>query len=178
MALSTIFFRNLAVEARAMAKRTSEIPTLSSGTVKKCYNNSYTLVLKQQNDGTTSQRFPTPKVHPSTTRGVKLGLLSIFQKFSIRFKKIPFSISRFTWPLYVHLERARLLLLTFTQSTLMKQHVISQILERVSDEDPQNLSRERSDLCGKNAVWSYASQGTGDGRSLFWKHPPQSRRVL
>lgn len=34
-------------------------------------------------------------------------------------EEIPFFISRFTWPLYVHLEQARLLLLTFTQSTLM-----------------------------------------------------------
>ena len=104
--------------SKSYGKHTSEIPTLSSGTVKNAITFLH-LALKQQNDGTTSQRFPIPKVHPSTTRGVKLGLLSIFQKFSIRFKKIPFFISRFTWPLYVHLEQARLLLLTFTQSTLM-----------------------------------------------------------
>ena len=105
--------------SKSYGKHTSEIPTLSSGIAKNAITFLH-LALKQQNDGTTSQRFPIPKVHPNTTRGVKPGLLSIFQKFSIRFKMIPSSISRFTWPLYVHLERARLLLLTFTQSTLTK----------------------------------------------------------
>ena len=105
--------------SKSYGKHTSEIPTLSSGTVKNAITFLH-LALKQQNDGTTSQRFPIPKVHPNTTRGVKPGLLSIFQKFSIRFKMIPSSISRFTWPLYVRLERVRLLLLTFNQSTLTK----------------------------------------------------------
>lgn len=128
--------------SKSYGKHTSEIPTLSSGTAKNAITFLH-LALKRQNDGTTSQRFPIQKVHPNTTRGVKPGLLSIFQKFSIRFKMIPSSISRFTWPLYVHLERARLLLLTFTQSTLTKAVCGSPKFLNVSLTRPSKISPEK-----------------------------------
>lgn len=128
--------------SKSYGKHTSEIPTLSSGTVKKCYN-ILTLGFETAKRWNYIAEIPNTKGPSEHYKRRKPGLLSIFQKFSIRFKMIPSSISRFTWHLYVHLERARLLLLTFTQSTLTKAACGSPKFLNVSLTRPSKISPEK-----------------------------------
>lgn len=122
---------------QSYGKCASEIPTLSSGTVKSAIT-FLLLALKQQNDGTISRKFPTPKVRLSTTRSAKPGLLSTSQKFSTKFRMIPFSISRYISLLFVHSERGKLLLSISTQLTLMKAACGYPRFSSVSLTSPQN----------------------------------------
>ena len=125
--------------SKSYGKHTSEIPTLSSGTVKKCYN-ILTLGFETAKRWNYIAEIPNTK-GPSEHYKRRKAWSSEY--ISIRFKMIPSSISRFTWPLYVHLERARLLLLTFTQSTLTKAVCGSPKFLNVSLTRPSKTSPEK-----------------------------------
>ena len=92
--------------SKSYGKRVSEIPTLSSGTVKKCYN---ILTLGFE----TAKRWNYISEIPNTK-----GPSEHYKKR--KFRMIPFSISRCILLLFVHSEQERLLPSILTQSTLMK----------------------------------------------------------